>query len=92
MSEPPTPPTRTTEALRANLKSVNTHLETLKKDWEQERQALLGEKAVLQDATNRLNVQVQTARDEIKKAVESERAGERAVAGAQGVWRNILPG
>ncbi|GLB41649.1 putative pericentrin-AKAP-450 domain of centrosomal targeting protein [Lyophyllum shimeji] len=83
-SEPPTPPTRTGEALRAELQSVNAHLESMKKEWEQERRTLLGEKAVLQDAANRLNAQVKDAKEEMKKVAESGRAGERAAASAQG--------
>ncbi|RDB15355.1 Spindle pole body protein pcp1 [Hypsizygus marmoreus] len=83
-SEPPTPPTRTSEALKANLQSVNSHLESMKKEWEQERRKLLGEKAVLQDATQRLNAQIQSAKEEAKKATESGRAGEKTAAGVQG--------
>ncbi|KAF8075138.1 hypothetical protein FPV67DRAFT_1605655 [Lyophyllum atratum] len=83
-TEPPTPATRTSEALQADLQSVNTHLESMKKDWEQERRTLLGEKAVLQDATNRLNAQVKSAKEEMKKVAESGRAGERTAAGVQG--------
>lgn len=84
-TEPPTPPTRTAEALRANLQTVNTNLESMKSEWEKERRLLLGEKTVLQDATHRLNAQVQTAKEEIKKIAEGERKGERAAAGIQGV-------
>ncbi|KAG5654174.1 hypothetical protein H0H81_006556 [Sphagnurus paluster] len=82
-TEPPTPPTRTSEALRADLQSVNVHLASMKAEWEKERRTLLGEKAVLQDATNRLNAQVKTANEEIKKATEGGRAGERAAASVQ---------
>lgn len=84
-TEPPTPPTKTSEALRANLWSVNSHLETMKKEWEDERRNLVGEKAVLQDAANRLNMKVQTAKEETKKAAESEHAKEKLKAGIQGV-------
>ncbi|KAF5373341.1 hypothetical protein D9615_007388 [Tricholomella constricta] len=82
-TEPPTPATRTSEALRADLQSVNSHLESMKKEWEQERRTLLGEKAVLQDATNRLNAQMKSAKDEMKKVAEGGRAGERAAASVQ---------
>ncbi|KAG6908885.1 hypothetical protein DXG01_002863 [Tephrocybe rancida] len=82
-SEPPTPATRTSEALRADLQSVNTHLETMKKEWSQERRTLRGEKAVLQDATNRLNAQMKAAKEDIKKAAETGRAGERAATNVQ---------
>ncbi|KAG5644884.1 hypothetical protein DXG03_007525 [Asterophora parasitica] len=88
-TEPPTPATRTSEALRSDLQSVNSHLETMKKEWEQERRTILGEKAVLQDATNRLNAQMKTAKEEMKKVVEGGRAGERVVVGVQSVSREI---
>jgi predicted nucleic acid-binding Zn-ribbon protein len=84
-TEPPTPPTKTSEALRTNLQSVNSHLETMKKEWEAERRRLVGEKAVLQDAANRLNVQVRTAREDARKVVESEHAKEKLRTGVQGV-------
>lgn len=76
-SEPPTPPTKTSEALRANLQSVNTQLDTMKKQWETEKKQLLGEKAVLQDVAKRLNLQVRSVKEEVKT--------ERAKAGSQGV-------
>lgn len=38
----------------------------MKKQWEEEKRKLLGEKAVLQDAAKRLNVQVQTAQLDAK--------------------------
>ncbi|KAG6841233.1 hypothetical protein C0991_000517 [Blastosporella zonata] len=82
-SEPPTPATRTGEALRADLQSVNAHLEVMKKEWGQERRTLLGEKAVLQDATNRLNAQMKTAKEEMRKAAEIGRAGEKAATNVQ---------
>ena len=85
--EPPTPPTRTSEALRASLKSVNNNLESLKKKWEEEKQTLLGEKAVLQDATHRLNSQVQSAREEIKRAEQNEKTS----SSVQAVCCFILP-
>ncbi|KAF9269220.1 hypothetical protein L218DRAFT_1072847 [Marasmius fiardii PR-910] len=69
-SEPPTPPTRTSEALKANLRSVNDQLAQLKKQWDEEKRQLQGEKHVLQDAANRLNVQIQEAREEVNRASE----------------------
>jgi hypothetical protein len=84
-SEPPTPPTRTSEALRSDLRSVNSQLAKMKKDWEHERQKLLGEKAVLQDAANRLNVQVRTAENEARTVAETKKAGERLRLGVEGV-------
>lgn len=76
-TEPPTPPTRTSEALKANLSTVVSQLDTLKQQWTAEKQHLLGEKAVLKDAAKRLNAQIRNAKDEIQN--------ERAKAGSQGV-------
>ncbi|KAJ7504249.1 hypothetical protein B0H11DRAFT_2154471 [Mycena galericulata] len=83
-SEPPTPPTRTSEALRADLHSVNLHLAKMKKQWEEEKQKLLGEKAVLQDAANRLNVKVRTAEEEVRIVAETKKAGEKLRVGVEG--------
>ncbi|KAJ6498301.1 hypothetical protein DFH09DRAFT_334683 [Mycena vulgaris] len=83
-SEPPTPPTRTSEALRADLHSVNSHLSKMKKAWEEEKKKLLGEKAVLQDAANRLNVKVRTAEEEARMIAETKKAGERLRVGVEG--------
>ncbi|KAJ3553173.1 hypothetical protein NM688_g3757 [Phlebia brevispora] len=82
--EPPTPPTRTSEKLRADLEAVNSQLASMKKQWEQERRKLVGDNAVLQDATSRLNAEVRQAKNEIQRYVDSERASERAKAGIQG--------
>ncbi|KAG5725048.1 hypothetical protein E4T56_gene12404 [Termitomyces sp. T112] len=82
-TEPPTPITKTSEALRADLQSVNAHLEALKKEWVHERRILIGEKAVLQDATNRLNAQMKTTKDEMRKVVESSRAAEKTAINVQ---------
>lgn len=76
-TEPPTPPTKTSEGLKANLRSVNTQLDKMKRQWEEEKKNLLGEKAVLQDAAKRLNLQVRNAKEDVKT--------ERARAGSQGV-------
>jgi len=84
-AEPPTPPTRTSEALRADVVSLNAHLDSLKKQWEEEKKQLLGEKAVLQDAALRLNVQVKTAKEQARKAAETARGGDRAKANVQSV-------
>jgi hypothetical protein len=82
-TEPPTPPTKTSEALRANLQSVNSHLAEMQKEWRKEKSQLLGEKAVLEDATNRLNMQVRDAKDEVKRIVEAGRAGEACNKGVR---------
>ena len=49
----------------------------MKRQWEDERQKLLGENEVLQDATKRLNSEVRSAKDEVEKYAESEKAGRR---------------
>ncbi|KAL6300868.1 hypothetical protein BKA93DRAFT_500905 [Sparassis latifolia] len=79
-TEPPTPPTKTSEALRASLQTVNAQLASMKKAWDQEKRKLLGEKAVLQDAAKRLNLEVREAKNEIQRFAETERAGEKARA------------
>lgn len=84
-TEPPTPPTKTSEALRANLQSVNSQLTAMKEQWESEKRRLLGEKAVLQDATNRLNMRVRQAEEEVKKVAETKKAGDKMRVGVQGV-------
>ncbi|KAJ7105464.1 hypothetical protein C8R43DRAFT_1165567 [Mycena crocata] len=83
-SEPPTPPTRTSEALRSDLHSVNSHLAKMKKQWEEEKEKLLGEKAVLQDAANRLNVKVRTVEQEVRMVAETKKAGEKLRVGIEG--------
>lgn len=83
--EPPTPPTRTSEALKANLQSVNKHLDELRNQWEGEKKKLLGEKAILEDAANRLNGQVKSSKDEANKIAESNRVSEKSRANAQSV-------
>ncbi|KAF7430968.1 hypothetical protein PC9H_006683 [Pleurotus ostreatus] len=82
-SEPPTPPTKTTEALRAKLKSVNDNLAGMHKHWEEEKSQLLGEKAMLQDTTNRLNLQLQTAKEEAKRVSQSGKVKDRVQADIQ---------
>ncbi|KAF7308394.1 PACT-coil-coil domain-containing protein [Mycena chlorophos] len=84
-SEPPTPPTRTTDALRSDLRSVNANLNKMKKQWEEEKERLLGEKAVLQDAANRLNVKARTAEDEARQAAAAtKRSADKVKAGIEG--------
>ena len=82
MSEHPASTSKTSETLRAELQTVNQRLKTMKRQWEDEKRQLLGDKAALQDATHRLNLQVQDAKDRI---AAKERAGEKAKAGIQGV-------
>lgn len=83
--EPPTPPTRTSEALKANLQSVNKHLDGLRNQWEEEKKKLLGEKAVLEDAANRLNGQVRHSKEEARKIAESKRVSEKFRTNVQSV-------
>ena len=83
--EPPTPPTRTSEKLRTDLETVNAQLASMKKQWEDKKRQLIGDKAVLQDATTRLNAEVRQAKSEIQRYAESERASEKAKANMQGV-------
>lgn len=59
-------------------------------EWEEERRQLVGEKAVLQDVANRLNVQVRSAKEDARKVAESERAGEQKRAGIQGVCMRVI--
>lgn len=49
----------------------------MKKQWQDERKHLLGEKAALEDAAKRLNLQIRNAKEEVKV--------QRARAGSQGV-------
>ncbi|KAK0214823.1 hypothetical protein IW262DRAFT_245159 [Armillaria fumosa] len=76
-SEPPTPPTKTSETLRANLQSLNSQLSDMKKQWNQEREQFQSEKAVLQDVANRLNDQFQQAKEEATKISQTEKAGQK---------------
>lgn len=72
-SNPPTPPTKTSDALRLDLQVVNQQLDAMKLRWDNEKRQLLGEKAVLQDAANRMNMEVRSAKDEAKRATEAGR-------------------
>lgn len=69
-SGPRTPP-KTTESLRLALHEMNAQLSTLRSQWETERKELVNEKAVLQDAANRLNVELGAVRDEAKQALKN---------------------
>jgi len=89
-SDPPTPPTKTSEALRVNLRSVNDQLDMLKKRWVDEKNQLLVEKAALQDAAKRLNVEVVTVKEEAKRVFEREKTGVKQKAGIQGVACHFL--
>ncbi|KAF8645080.1 hypothetical protein AX16_008138 [Volvariella volvacea WC 439] len=71
-TEPPTPPTRSSDVLRANVHSLNMQLDTMKAQWEAERRKLIGEKAALQDTAKRLNAEIEGVRAEARRATESE--------------------
>ncbi|KAG1774133.1 hypothetical protein EV702DRAFT_1126979 [Suillus placidus] len=91
-SNPPTPPTKTSEALRLDLHAVNKELDTMKQRWEEEKRHLLGERAVLQDAANRMNMEVRSAKDEAKRATEASRrsrADTREVEKAKAVIADL---
>jgi hypothetical protein len=76
-SERPTPPTRTSEALRENLRVVKTQLDGLKNKWVAEKGQLLDEKTAPEDAANQLNAQVLDVREEITRVSEAKRDGEK---------------
>lgn len=81
ISEPPTPPTKTSEKLRADLKAITEQLANMKQQWDGERRKLLGENASLKDATNRLNAEVRQAKSDVRRLADTE----RTKAGTQGV-------
>jgi myosin protein heavy chain len=76
-------PAKTSESLKAELQAVNRELVSMKKQWREERRQLLGDNVVLKDAANRLNLQIQDARE---RAEQKERKSERAKNGVLGVW------
>jgi len=84
-SDPPTPPTRTSEALRKNLRFVNAQLDSLKNQWVAERSRLLGEKAALQDAANQLNAEVFDIKEQMRRVAEIGRDGDKQRIGVQEV-------
>lgn len=92
LSNPPTPPTKTSEALRLDLHAVNKKLDTMKQRWEEEKRHLLGEKAVLEDAADRMNMEVRSAKEEAKRATEASRrsrADTREVERAKAVIADL---
>ncbi|KAH9169868.1 hypothetical protein EDB89DRAFT_1981781 [Lactarius sanguifluus] len=74
-------PAKTSESLRAELQVVNGELALMKEQWLEERRQLLGDNAVLQDAANRLNLQVQGVKE---RAEQKERRNEKARSGILG--------
>jgi hypothetical protein len=67
------------------LQAVNKHLDGLKTQWEEEKKKLLGEKAVLENAASRLNGQVKSSKDEVRKVAESNRVSDKSRANVQSV-------
>ena len=78
--EPATPPTKTSEALKENLQNINSHLDELKKDWEDEKKRLVGEKAMLEKEAKQLQHQLKSWKEENKKVAEKTKAGEKGKA------------
>lgn len=81
ISEPPTPPTKSSEKLRADLQAVTEQLASMKHQWDDERRKLLGENASLKDATDRLNAEVRQAKSDMRRLADTE----RTKAGSHGV-------
>lgn len=82
---PPTPLIKSSEGLRRELQNVNDQLDTMKQTWQDEKRQLLGEKAVLQDTANRMNIEVRNAKQEARKAAEAEHESRRSRADTQEV-------
>ncbi len=61
----------------------------MKNEWDKERRMLLGDNAVLKDAANRLNLQMQDAKEQAEK---KERRQEKERNGVIDVWDFISPG
>lgn len=90
LANPPTPLIKTSEALRSELQNVHSQLDTMKKLWRDEKRQLLGEKTVLQDAANRMNIEVRNAKQEVRKAIEAERESRRSKADTQEVGSSLV--
>jgi hypothetical protein len=75
-------PVKTSESLQDELQAVNRELGSMKRKWQEERQQLLGDNAVLKDAANRLNLEVQDVKE---RAEKKERKHEKARNGVLGV-------
>lgn len=76
-------PAKTSESLKDELQGVNRELASMKKKWQEERRQLLGDNAVLKDAANRLNLQIQDVKE---RAEEKERRQARAKTDVLDVW------
>ena len=69
--------------LSLRITSLNEELEAVRRLRENDVAALKGEKAVLTDATRRLNKEVSDAKRELKNAIEKGLAAERTKAETQ---------
>jgi myosin protein heavy chain len=76
-------PAKTSETLKDELRAVNRELGSMKNQWQEERRQLLGDNAVLKDAANRLNQQMQDVRE---RAEQKERKHDKARTGVLDVW------
>lgn len=79
------PPTKTSETLRLDLENVNAELSVMKKEWRAEKRRLLNDKAILEDAANRMKIEAHNAKEETKRAVEAERVSQKRKADNQEV-------
>ncbi|KIJ55564.1 hypothetical protein M422DRAFT_151101 [Sphaerobolus stellatus SS14] len=70
---PRTPPSKKVETLSQALQTKTTELDALRSQWDTERRHLLGEKAVLQDATKRLNKELNATKSEAKRVLDDGR-------------------
>jgi myosin protein heavy chain len=75
-------PVKTSESLQDELQAVNRELGSMKRKWQEERQQLLGDNAVLKDAANRLDLEVQDVKE---RAEKKERKHDKARNGVLGV-------
>ena len=76
-------PAKTSETLKDELRAVNRELGSMKNQWQEERRQLLGDNAVLKDAANRLNQQMQDVRE---RAEQKERKHDKARTSVLDVW------
>lgn len=68
-----TPPSKKLASLRLALQAKTTELDALRVEWETARANLVGKNAVLQDRANVLNRELDAAKAEAKKALDSGR-------------------
>lgn len=88
-SDSAAPSARPSEMLRSELREVNTQLQSMKVQWEKEKRQLLGEKAALQDAAEKLSTKV---RDSEVKAAKAEASAQKVRTGADDVsYRTTHP-